>query len=112
VTMQQVQLTDRMLTFVGDPDPPPNLSQEHFDTLHIGVAAFGSSEVKQGIEDFREAADKFFLQAGITRTMQQQGGHSGEEYMGAAGLRDSLRQTARDRFDELEAQINSDLATL
>ena len=111
VTIQQVQLTNPLLTFAGTPDPPENVPPEVFDKMNIEVAAFGSPEVKQTLEEFREAADQFFFRSATLRTMQQQAGPEGG-LTGAYEARDAARQTARDRFDELAAAINADLTML
>jgi hypothetical protein len=111
VNMQQVQLTDPILTYAGMPDPPENVPQELFDTMNVEVAAFGSQEVKQAIDEFRDAVDAFFVRNGIARRIQDQD-VPGEQGVQAYLERDAARQTARDRFDELAAEINDDLTTL
>jgi len=110
-TMQQVQLTNPILTFAGTPAPPENVAPEVFDSMNVELAAFGSPEVRQEVEEFRDAVDSFFARNATVVTMQQQSG-PGQHVADAFEARDAARQAARDAFDELAAAINEDLSTL
>jgi hypothetical protein len=59
--LQQVQLTDPVVTIAGQPGPPGSLSTEHFNEMRIEVSAVGSKDVDASLERFRNAVRSFFL---------------------------------------------------
>lgn len=74
VLMQQVELTDPILTFEGMPAPPDSPPAEVFNRMVVELAAFGSPEVRTAAEAFREAVRSFFLSNSIANMIRDQGG--------------------------------------
>ena len=62
-----VEMTDPIVT-IGEQGPvPDDLPEEHFDSMHVELALFGTAAVEAAFEEFRLAANKFFLSAAGSR---------------------------------------------
>jgi hypothetical protein len=111
-TIQQVQLSEPILRTSDMPEPPENLSEEEWRTMMIEVRLFGSADVLQAMETFRESVSSFSGHLMVLRTYRDQGGAPGEQTSGAWRELQSAREEAATSFDHLSASIRDELASL
>jgi hypothetical protein len=111
VLIQQVELTDPILTYSGMPAAPESPPAEVFNRMVVELAAFGSDEVQAAVEAFRDAARSFFLRNSVANMIRDQGADP-QQGVDAYLERDAAREEARSAHDRLATAINRDLAGL
>jgi hypothetical protein len=108
-TIQQIELTAPIVSTNLTPSPPDSLSEEHYNEMRVELAAHGSAEVEEAFEEYRTAARRFFVHAGIVERHEQQ---SSTGVFEAMEKRDEVRDEAHDVYERLVTTIKDELATL
>jgi hypothetical protein len=105
--MVRVQLTEPIISFAGDPDPPEAISNEEWLALQARVSAFGSAEVDGALEHFRDLDRSFYGHVSVYRALRDSG-----DFRDAAEKMTESRRLAREAFDELRRLVREELAAL
>jgi hypothetical protein len=110
ILIQQVELTDPIITYAGMPAAPESPPAEVFNRMVVELAAFGSAEVRAAVDEFRNAVRSFGTRNNVAMMLRDQG--AGGQVVEAFEARDAAREEARAAHDRLATAINQDLANL
>jgi hypothetical protein len=111
VTIQRVALTEPLLTFAGQPEPPDPVDPDTWTRMHVEVGTFGSEEVDEALTVLLEATRDFNFAVGTFRTIKDQEA-TGTALFDSRQAMDKARASVTDAFNALRTAVNTDLRTL
>jgi hypothetical protein len=108
--MQQVALTEPLITFGDTPEPPEDVSPEEWRAMLVKVGLFGSPTVSDAMEAFRDKVHGFRGHVMTYRTLRQQGATQQLAQSGEAMQQAKTETNAA--YDQLSNLIRDELASL
>jgi hypothetical protein len=110
VWMDRVDLTERLYTSPGDPEPPELPDREKWRGMQARLGAIGSPEVSAAYGEFWDALEAFYERVKELRMLMQ--GYAEGEAGAAATRMNEARGTVGDMLQKLERVVSDELATL
>jgi hypothetical protein len=108
VWIAQVNATEPIIEFAGQPEPPDPPSDEEWREMEVQLRTFGSVAVADAYGLLADAMHSFFAQAGSLRTIREQGGAVTEPWEQVHEARITVRENLR----ALERLVSEELAAL
>jgi hypothetical protein len=108
LAVERFALTEPMLTFEGQPEPPEPPSDDEWRTMQVRLAAYGSPEVADAFDRFVSKGHGFNAAVVTLRITRDQGGSV------AGGHKEvhEARQVAGAVVEEIKRLVRADLAEL
>ena len=110
VWMDRVDLTERLYTAPGDPEPPEVPDREKWRAMQARLGALGSPEVSAAYREFWDALEAFYERVKELRMLRQ--GYAEGEAGAAATRMIEARGTVGDMLQKLERVVSGELAAL
>jgi hypothetical protein len=112
IRMQQLELTEPVVTWTGMPEPPAGPSAEMYREIRVALAAFGSPAVDTAFADFLQAYHDFSVAVGTLRAIRDQAGGGGVDLTGPHARLEEKRTAAHAEFDRLIGLVKDELGSL
>ena len=109
ILRDRVDLTEPFVTWGEMPEPPEPPSEDERRDLSARLIALGSEAVNQATRATYDKVREFYVAANGYRAARGSAGPGSET---AASRLQEARQAANDAFDELDALVRNELATL
>jgi hypothetical protein len=110
VTVQQVVLTEPLITFGDMPEPPEDVSAEDWRAMLVEVGLFGSPTVSDAMEAFRDKVHEFRGHVMTYRTLRDQG--ATQQLTQSREAMQRAKTDTSTAYDQLTRQIRDELANL
>ena len=111
VWTQRVESTERLITFVGEPEPPELPGPDVWREMQVRLRTYGSVGVADAYKLYTDAVGVFFDHARKVRAIREHG-EDPEEAVAAHEELEEARVAVREALTSLERLVSNELANL